>query len=189
MKAFRTAALAGVLALATSLAIAKEAPPVSADVVNEIKAWANSAQIVKAVKAQNSKHADLTQGDIDKLDKAWRAQTKGSDQPLINSVLAKPVSGFLKSLKEKSGGVYSEVFVMDNKGLNVGQSDITSDYWQGDEAKWKKSYGAGAGSVFVDDVEFDESSQTYQSQVSVAIVDPSTKKVIGAVTVGVTVDG
>ena len=35
----------------------------------------------------------------------------------------------------------------DNKGLNVGQSDVTSDYWQGDEAKWKKSYKMGAGAV------------------------------------------
>jgi uncharacterized phage infection (PIP) family protein YhgE len=37
--------------------------------------------------------------------------------------------------------------VKDNKGLNVGQSDVTSDYWQGDEAKWKKSYKMGAGAV------------------------------------------
>ena len=41
----------------------------------------------------------------------------------------------------------------------------------------------------VDDVEFDESSQAYQSQVSVAVVDPKTNKVIGAVTVGVNVEG
>jgi hypothetical protein len=44
----------------------------------------------------------------------------------------------------------TEMFVMDAKGLNVGQSDVTSDYWQGDEAKWQKTYGAGPGVVFVD---------------------------------------
>ncbi len=75
---------------------------------------------------------------------------------------------------------------MDNKGLNVGQSDITSDYWQGDEAKWKKSYGAGMGAVHVGKIKQDESTQKFQSQVSVAISDGG--KVIGAVTVGVNVD-
>ena len=68
---------------------------------------------------------------------------------------------------------------MDMKGLNVGQSDVTSDYWQGDEAKWQKTYGVGPSAVLIDEVEFDDSSQTYQSQVSIAVV---------AVTVGVNVE-
>ena len=76
---------------------------------------------------------------------------------------------------------------MDGKGLNVGQSDVTSDYWQGDEDKWQKTFLAGAGAVHVSEVEFDESSQTYQSQFSMPIVDPATSTVIGAVTVGVDV--
>src|SRR3546814_1455058 len=77
---------------------------------------------------------------------------------------------------------------MDNRGLNVGQSDVTSDYWQGDEAKWQKSYQGGADAIFVDEVEMDESTQTFQSQVSMPIVDPATGEVIGAITVGVNVD-
>ena len=77
---------------------------------------------------------------------------------------------------------------MDDKGLNVGQSDVTSDYWQGDEAKWQKSFSAGPGAIFVDKVEKDESTQTFQTQISIAIVDPSSNKVVGAVTVGVDVE-
>jgi hypothetical protein len=37
-------------------------------------------------------------------------------------------------------------------------------------------------------VEFDESTQTYQGQISVAISDPDTGDVVGAITVGVNVD-
>ncbi len=83
----------------------------------------------------------------------------------------------------------AEVFVMDDKGLNVGQSAVTSDYWQGDEAKWQKSYGAGAGAIFVDEVEKDESTQALQSQVSIAISDPASNEVIGAITLGINVEG
>jgi hypothetical protein len=33
----------------------------------------------------------------------------------------------------------------------VGQSDVTSDYWQGDEGKWQKTFGTGdANAIFVD---------------------------------------
>ena len=60
---------------------------------------------------------------------------------------------------------------MDNQGANVAMTDKTSDYWQGDEAKFKKSYHNGKGTVFVDEVEFDDSSQAYLVQVSVPVKD------------------
>ena len=73
---------------------------------------------------------------------------------------------------------------MDGRGLNVAASDATSDYWQGDEEKFTETYGKGAGGILVGDIEYDESTQTYQGQVSLAIADPETGAVIGAVTVG-----
>ncbi|MEX0583626.1 MAG: hypothetical protein WD185_08160 [Sneathiella sp.] len=155
---------------------------------SDVRSWAQSEQVVAAVKEQNKKSAGLSQGDIDSQDKQWREETKGGDQSMINAVLANSLSAYLKDVKEKSQGKYTEIFVMDMKGLNVGQSDMTSDYWQGDEAKWQKTYGAGPSAVLIDEVEFDDSSQTYQSQVSLAIVDPATNEPIGAVTVGVNVE-
>ncbi len=151
-------------------------------------AWVSDPAVVSAVKAQNGKHASIGQSDIDRLDKKWRAETKSSDKPMISGVLAKPLSGFLKNVKTNSKGLFTEIFVMDNKGLNVGQSDITSDYWQGDEAKWKKTYKVGPDAVHVGKIKKDESTQAFQSQLSLPVVDPATKTVIGAVTVGVNVD-
>ena len=77
---------------------------------------------------------------------------------------------------------------MDNRGLNVGQSEVTSDYWQGDEAKWKKTFLVGPNAMIIDDVELDESTQTFQSQLSMSITDQATGEVIGAITVGVDVE-
>ena len=153
-----------------------------------IKTWLKDPTVVAAIKEQNRKHAGLSQADIDKLDKEWRAETGASDQPMIKSVLANNLSKFLKSKKEGGQGLFSEIFVMDAKGLNVGQSDITSDYWQGDEAKWKKTFLAGPDSVHISEVEKDESTQTFQSQVSLPVVDPANNQVIGAITVGVNVE-
>jgi hypothetical protein len=62
-------------------------------------------------------------------------------------------------------------------------SDRTSDYWQGDEAKWQKSFNGGKGAVFFDERKFDSSAKAVIIQVSVPVIDQG--KVIGALTVGV----
>ena len=130
----------------------------------------------------------MTQADINKLDKQWMAETGSSSQPLIKSLLSNDLSKFLRAKKEASKGLFTEIFVMDNKGLNVGQSDVTSDYWQGDEAKWQKTFLVGPKAIHISDVKKDESTQTYQSQLSLPVVDPANNQVIGAITLGVNVE-
>ncbi len=154
----------------------------------QIAEIATSSEVVSAVKAQNGETADYDQGKIDELDKTWRAETDAVDQPMIDAVLDNELSGFLAGLQESSDGLFTEIFVMDAKGLNVGQSDVTSDYWQGDEAKWKETFGAGKDSVHVSELEEDDSTQLLQSQVSVPVVDPASGAPIGAVTFGVNVE-
>ena len=182
------AGLAGTL-LATAVWAAEPHVAPMTDFANStVKQWIANDTIINAIKAQNAKHAGLSQADIDNMDKYWRAQTDASSKPMIDAVLGNAVSSFLRQQKESTGGLVTEVFVMDNRGLNVGQSDVTSDYWQGDEAKWQKTYSAGAGAIFIDEVEMDESTQTFQSQLSMSIVDPASGEVIGAITVGINVD-
>ncbi len=69
--------------------------------------------------------------------------------------------------------------------FNVATSAVTSDFWQGDEPKFAETFPNGAGAMHLGNVEFDESSQTYQGQISVSIVDPASNEVVGAMTVGV----
>ncbi len=154
-----------------------------------VKTWLVDPVIISAVKAQNSAHANLTQADIDALDKTWRAEVSTANKPTIDKVLDNDLSKFLRAKLDASNGLYTEIFVMDNRGLNVGQSNITSDYWQGDEPKWQETYAKGAGSIHISDVEEDESTQTYQSQLSLPIVDPADQAVIGAITIGINVEG
>lgn len=152
---------------------------------SELAGWATDPAIVAAVRAQNAAHALLTQAQIESMDAAWRAEIGAADAPTIGALLSRPESSWLKERKAAAGGLITEVFVMDNRGLNVAQSDTTSDYWQGDEAKWQETFRAGPGATHVSDVELDESTQTYQSQVSLTIVDPASGAAIGAITFGI----
>jgi hypothetical protein len=157
-------------------------------VAAKVMPWLGDKTIIDAIKAQNVKNAALTESDILKLDKEWRAQVDAPSKPLIDSVMKNQLSAFLSAKEAASNGLVTEIFVMDDKGLNVGQSDITSDYWQGDEAKWQKTFQVRPDAVFVDKVEKDESTQQLQVQVSISIKDPETGKVIGAITIGLNVD-
>ncbi|MBR0555862.1 hypothetical protein J5J10_09240 [Ciceribacter sp. L1K23] len=171
------------------LASAEEAhvAPVTAYVQENVVPWLSDPAVIAAIKAQNEKHAGLSAADIDALDKKWRAEVETSDRPMISEVLGNDLSKMLQEKQMGSEGTISELFVMDNKGLNVGQSDVTSDYWQGDEDKFNKSFGAGKDAIFVDAVEKDESTQALQSQASVTISDESGAP-IGAITIGINMD-
>ena len=151
-----------------------------------VKQWLNNSTVTSAIKAQNSKHSGISQDKINELDQQWRAETSASSKPMIDSVLATDLSQYLKGVKDESAGMFTEIFVMDNVGLNVGQSDATSDYWQGDEAKWQQTYQVGADAIHISEVELDESSQQLQVQLSLPISEGGS--VIGAVTIGVNVD-
>lgn len=181
-------AVAGTITLTTAHAAGEHVAPAMDFAKANISQWAANSHLIKAIQAQNVRHSVLTQSQIENLDRQWRAEVGADHRPLIEEILGRPVSIFLASIKKQHHGTVMEVFVMDNRGLNVAQSDVTSDYWQGDEAKFKKTYPAGPDAVFVDEVEMDESTQTFQSQVSMSIKDPATNAVIGAITVGLNVD-
>lgn len=176
--------VAVVLAAAAAASAQDHEAAVRAFLDQHVKGWLSDPALIEAVKAQNARHAGLTRTDVEALDQRWRAEVGAAQKPLIDDVLGNALSEALRRHQADSGGLVTEVFVMDDKGLNVGQSDVTSDYWQGDETKWQRSYAAGPQAVFIDEVEYDESSQRFQVQVSVPVLDPDTGAPIGAMTIG-----
>jgi len=159
--------------------------PLTALATGEIAAFASDPVLIEAINAQNAMSSSYDQAKIDALDTQWRAEVGTASTPLIDATLSNAASQYLVGVQEESLGKYTEIFAMDAKGLNVAQSTLTSDYWQGDEDKFTASYGANA--VHIGEIEQDESTQAFQSQVSVPITDPATGELIGAITVGVDV--
>lgn len=169
--------------LSSNLSLNAQNPPESVIKLTKTKiiGWVSSGKIISAVKAQNAKNISLEK--IKNLDKKW-TETSGLDD-FMNEILNNQCSEYLKSLRKENKFVI-EAFVMDNKGANVGMTNKTSDYWQGDEEKFIKCYNNENGTTFYGKVAFDESTQTYLIQVSVPVVDGG--KTIGAVTFGIDVN-
>lgn len=152
---------------------------------DNIAAWAADPVLVAAINAQNGETASFDQAKIDEMDLLWRGFVGIDDADIIANVIANPAADFLRSQVTASGGAITEAFVMDARGLNVAASEPTSDYWQGDEAKFTQTYMVGATAVHFSDVELDDSTQEVQGQVSMTIVDQATGEAVGALTVGI----
>ncbi len=159
--------------------------PLQAYAEQELMSWFSDPLVIEAIKAQNEQNASIDSAAIDALDQTWRAEAAEGTGPMIEEVLSREASLYLIEKTRGAAGFVTEVFIMDDHGLNVAQSAITSDYWQGDEAKWQETYQASGNPIHISEAEFDDSTQAYQAQVSFPIVDPATGRKIGAVTLGV----
>lgn len=175
---------AGFIAAAITASANEYKPAMQSYLDSNINAWANNPVLLNAIRKQNARTSGFVQADIERLDLAWRSEVGSPSSQIIADVLENEAANFLREQMDMSGGIISEIFAMDARGLNVAASDVTSDYWQGDEAKFQESFGNGPGSVHFGEIELDESSQTYQGQVSIVIVDPESNTPIGAITIG-----
>lgn len=164
-------------------------PPTSAlvseDLIGEIRDFIDRDIVRLSILNQNQKYSALDPAAITALDQQWVAELKADEKPLVAATLSNPLSTYLTRVQAHSSGLYTEIFVMDKNGLNVGQSNLSSDFWQGDEGKFQKTYPVGPTAVFVDDAEFNDGTMTWNAQVNLAIADESGSTAIGAVTVEV----
>ncbi|WP_219821783.1 hypothetical protein [Sneathiella aquimaris] len=177
---------AALFGLPAQLAFADEAAPstslITEAAISNARTWLANPVVRVSIDSQNKKYSAIDQSTIDDLDKQWRKERKEKDQPLIAATLSSPLSNYLLQIQAASVGLYTEMFVMDAKGLNVGQSSITSDFWQGDEAKFQKTFPKGSGQIFIDEPEYHEGSKTWRAQVNMTISNNDDKP-IGAVTI------
>lgn len=155
--------------------------------VEKFKTIAASQDVISAIRTQNQQHETLSEEAILELDRKWQEARFDTDgQRLISLMLENPVSESLRRKKLDSGGLITELFITDNKGLNVAMSDQTSDYWQGDEEKFRQSFHKGPEAVFIDDIKFDASSLKFQSHIGLTVSENG--QPIGAIIAGVDVE-
>lgn len=126
------------------------------------KAVAADRAVVRSVVTKNAQGE--TQAQIEERDKQWIANP---NYALRKKLIQGPCGSRLRKLARSDSHIV-EVILMDNQGALVCASAETSDYWQGDEAKWQKPFVEGQA-AFLDDPAYDTSSATYGLQLSVPV--------------------
>lgn len=144
--------------------------------------FSGNAVVVSEVEKQNSKKIPLEK--IKQIDKEWSSSEE--PLPIQDEKMSNPCAKELQKLVKDNSAIV-EVFVMDDQGANVGQNNLTSDYWQGDEAKWQNSFNKGQGGLDVGEAKFDRSANAVIQQISIPIHNAE-GKVVGAITYGIAID-
>lgn len=173
--------------------------------------WSNDPKLHEAIKASTAKTKKWSFDDVTIVDSQWRVAKSGPDkekkaanalseltkdsiedhvkkgEALIKEIRESETSKFLIEKMEsvEPKGAVTEIFVMDGWGWNVGQTGGTSDFYQGDEGKWQKTF-AGGDPNQIEILPIEEEDGVRYAHVSLPIKEGD--KNIGAVTIGVDVD-
>ncbi|MDD5505850.1 MAG: ATP-binding protein [Candidatus Omnitrophica bacterium] len=148
--------------------------------VKELEGYVASPSIWEAViKDVNLKYSAVPDNSILEYfankDKQWKQAL--SDSPVVDKYLNTLLSLRLKKFVEMKGNV-AEIFFTDRYGGLVVASSKTSDFYQADEPWWQNTFNGGKGRVFIGDMEFDESSNSWSIVISVPVYGKHTE-VIG----------
>jgi hypothetical protein len=135
---------------------------------------ASDPDLLKAIVAKN--HVLESPGEIRRIDESWQRNVR---YPLRKTMTSGPCADRLRKLVQDDKLVV-EAFLMDERGGLVCATVETSDYWQGDEAKWRKTYRDGM-QVFIDEPAMDASTGAFAVQLSRLVTDVHGGKV-GALT-------
>ena len=151
--------------------------------IDTISSWVTLPVIVNAVKEQNAEN--LSMETLHKRDSIWIEITESNGAPndLMKQLQNNKTGRWLKNLRKKSIGKYRECFLCDNKGALVAVSDITSDYFQGDESKWIDCFNNGLGKAIYALPAYDKSADAVLIQISVPVKEAG--ETIGVLVVGV----
>ena len=126
-------------------------------------AIARDPAVVAFVSTKNA--AGEAMAEIKQRDARWSA---GGEQALRKELTGGTCAERLRALSSGDSFIL-DVILMDGQGALVCATKETSDYWQGDEAKWKRPVAEGA-EAFVDEPAYDESVSAYAIQMSVPVV-------------------
>lgn len=152
------------------------------ELITALRDIAGDPVVVMAVANQNAEIGTPDQVTIDELDRRWGQEAGAHTQRLIAATVSRPLSLHLKRLQARSVGLIVEMIVVDQNGLNAGVSNITTDYWQGDEAKFRRTFGVGPEAIFIDAAQWHRETSTWRAQISMTLVDPADGRKIGAAT-------
>jgi hypothetical protein len=153
-----------------SAKLAPEVETVLTQETNILMALAADPTIISAVRTSNEKNKLLSADEIQRVDKEW--QDSKSVTSFIAQFMSNPTALSLVTF-QKTHPEFKEIFVADATGLNVAQTDKTSDYYQADETWWINSFNNGNGLTTHGNIEFDESSQTEAISLYVPVMDGS----------------
>ncbi|MDP2714520.1 hypothetical protein [Rheinheimera sp.] len=158
---------------------------IAAQLLHSTRELARDRKLIAAVQQQNQQQLSLS--EIMQRDAAWQQKVQLRTAGAVAAAqLSSPTAELLRSWQANTPGLITEVILMDNQGANVAISDMTTDYWQGDETPFLSVFEQ-QHDYFIDVVEYDQSTQRFQVKLSVPLLNADGRH-IGALSIGIDVE-
>ena len=129
--------------------------------------------ILDAVQRANVRDRDITLAQIEELDREWRKPGLEIARKLTDKDCNESLTLF-----QNTYGAFAEIFVTNVHGLNVCETNKTTDYYQADEDWWQRTYTSGVSSR-QSAPEFDESAGVFAVPIYLPVRYPTSRAVIG----------
>ncbi len=120
-------------------------------------------------------------------DRSWRAAMPGTIPELARTLLERPHSRALERWQQHHAPLVNEAFITDWQGAIAATSQVTSDFWQGDETKFRALLGTEPDTIAIAPLRYDESTRRFQVMVSRQVLNRH-GQFAGAVVLGVDVE-
>ena len=151
-----------------------------------LKRWAYHDELLNALRQAATRNTSIER--IRELDRQWQRERLLEEKPLIRRLLQAPASQLLANITRQHQPLFNEIFLSDQSGQLVAISEITSDYWQADEDDFQQAQRLAPGQVHIGNVEYDGSTQSFQSKVSAPIHDPEDGRLLGVLSLGINIE-
>ncbi|MFV3128726.1 hypothetical protein [Niveispirillum sp. KHB5.9] len=144
--------------------------------------------LIPALLAASRANGAVPVQQIMAADQDFQAHRTEQAYPAALTLHDHPLTALLSRLRAASGGVVSEILLFDNVGMTLAADPMPSDLWQADEAKYSMTVPQGPDAVFIDNIDFDQSTNQFSVQVSLTIAGDQPGQVIGGLTVGLNIE-
>ncbi len=157
------------------------------DVIN----FADDASFKSAMESSNAEFSKMKDPEqyVNKMNAEWTSVQTQDITPFMKTLIDNQPSNQLREISKSentlfNGIVYSEIFITNEYGANVAETDKTTDYKQSDETWWQEARKNG---VYIGGIEYDNSSKTIAFSVAKR-VDDSNGNFLGVVKAAVNVE-
>lgn len=156
--------------------------------VRKIERWKRMPKLESLLKERNLVTRRFTKQEITERDKKWREAFAKDDFSYSIDMVNQELSAHLREIKKQSQDMITEIIITDARGLNFAISDMTSDYWQGDEEKFTEVFSKPATTMHFGEINYDESSKRFQLHLSVPLYTEEKFEPLGVMVFGVDVE-
>ena len=132
--------------------------------------------------------------DVMTIDSQWTALSPLAVPDLAADILALPGSKALQAWQHSHQGLVTEVMLVNDMGTLAAMSQLTSDYWQGDEPKFQKvienqaTQPGGDPPIYLSPIRYDKSAARFQVTASRPVLNDHGEPALGVIVIGLSIE-